>query len=180
MKGTNSVEHSLKEIEPADFGRLFEWRNSDKIRKFMFRSEPITWEEHIRWLETTVRKQPHLFRIYKIGQKPLGYISFNPFDTKDKHCFWGFYIGADDAPKGSGYKMCVMGLEYAFQELEIRKISAEVLEYNERSRRLHERLYFQIEGCFKKHVYKNGQYFDVLRYALFYDDWIQNRERFTI
>jgi len=59
-----------------------------------------------------------------------------------------------------------LGLDYAFNELNLQKISLEVLELNTGALKLYEKLGFKKEGFFENHFYSNGVYFNVLVMSL--------------
>jgi len=59
-----------------------------------------------------------------------------------------------------------VALGYAFEVLQVHKVSLEVLEYNERAIRTYERLGFQREGVHREDVYKDGRFVNVVRMSL--------------
>jgi len=83
-------------------------------------------------------------------------------------------------PAGLGSILCILGLDYAFQKLGVRRVIGEVLASNERSLRLHERLGFVREGCSRAHVLKNGKYEDVIGYGLLADEWQTKRREISV
>jgi len=62
-------------------------------------------------------------------------------------------------------------LEFAFKELNLHRITAEVYEYNERSLRLLESLGFKKEGILKEAKYHDGRYWDIIVMGLMKEDW---------
>ena len=84
---------------------------------------------------------------------------------------WGFYIGAEDAPQGSGSVMEFLTLEEAFGPLQIRKLTCEVLAFNERPLKMHRKFGFVQEGVLRAHKLHDGTYEDVVQLALFADEW---------
>lgn len=72
--------------------------------------------------------------------------------------------------------MGFLGLDYIYHEMSLRKVCGECFSFNTASIRFHERLGFQREGYFVKHIYRNGQYEDIIRFALFNDEWSRKRK----
>lgn len=161
----------LKDLEERDLGLILKWRNSKAIRTNMYTDHEITMLEHKEWFNR-VRKNGHtLVKLLFYGNKPLGFMNFSDIDKKNNKCYWGFYIGESDAPKGSGTILGLLALELLFETVGIRKLCAEVLAFNDASLKFHQKLGFKEEGRFVKHITKNGEYIDVIVLALFREEW---------
>jgi UDP-4-amino-4,6-dideoxy-N-acetyl-beta-L-altrosamine N-acetyltransferase len=167
----------LRRLEEQDLARVLEWRNSEKIRSGMFGDEYITRNEHNRWFDQIRHSTNSAWLVFERPAEPLGLVYFPEIDVKNAKSRWGFYIGAEHQPVGTGSALGYFGLNYGFEKLRLRKIIGEVLGSNARSIGLHKKLGFTEEGLFKAHVMKNGHYEDVLSFAIFADDWQQNRAR---
>jgi RimJ/RimL family protein N-acetyltransferase len=105
-------------------------------------------------------------------------VTFSDIDPVHGTATWGFYTGVD-APRGTGTRMLTRALEYAFGDLGLRKVSADVISSNEASVRVHRRLGFQLEGTFKEHRVTATGYVDVYRFALFEREWTGEWRRRT-
>lgn len=157
----------LRPLEERDLEQMLQWRNSDRVREYSYHDELITWEQHVNWFRGITENARFHGLIFELEGIPTGVMNFTNIDSRHKRCHWGFYIGRSDAPRGSGTFMCELAVRYAFSELGIRKLCGEVLAYNQASIALHHKLGFVQEGCFSKHLWKNGSYVDVLCYAKF-------------
>ena len=75
--------------------------------------------------------------------------------------------------QGKGYGTLVMKkmIEFAFNKMNLYRLEAEVVEFNEISIKMIEKLGFKKEGVLRKAKYSNGQYYDILRYGLLKDEW---------
>ena len=164
------LEYSVRPFAPADLERLFLWNNRDKVRESRYYEQPITWEDHRSWFKSQSHRGAR-FLICEWNQRPIGAVEFMEIQWQHGRGQWGFYLCDDELPKGTGTAMCYAGIDYAFQTLRFRKITAEVLSSNVISRRLHHTLGFSQEGCFREHVFKNGNYYDVYNLALFQSVW---------
>lgn len=147
------------------------WRNSDRVRINMFDNRFITPEEHHKWFEAISSSNKDLYFIFLINDQPCGLISLNQINYKNRNCLWGFYLGDIAVPKGSGTAMGYLGLQTAFHELKLEKVIGEVLSFNNKSIKFHQRLGFQLEGHLKKEVYRNPEFIDVLRFGILKDEW---------
>lgn len=64
------------------------------------------------------------------------------------------------------------GLDFVFEMLNMRRVSAEVLACNVVAQRIHlEHLRFRIEGCRREAVYKCGRYYDSILLGLLRTEW---------
>lgn len=169
--------YRLRPIEEADLEMILEWRNSERVRRMMFTDRLITPEEHRAWFARTEAGQQPYFRVFELNERPAGYLAFTGVDRHSQRCAWGFYLGEASLPPGTGTLLGFAGLEYGFDELGFRKICGEILAYNEPSIRLHLRLGFSQEGCFRAHVLKDGDYRDMLAFALFKEAWPAHKAR---
>ena len=156
----------LREIKEQDLPLILKWRNSERIKHSMYSNEIITWEQHVSWFQRVLQDTDREVFLFLQADTPLGLIQFYDMDRQHERCYWGFYIGEEKAPKGAGTKMARLAIHYIFQK-GFRKICAEVLETNMTSLRFHQKLDFQIEGTFQKHIKKNDQLYDVIIMALF-------------
>ena len=39
----------LKKVEPTDVDLLYQWANDSEVRKNAFHTEPILYENHVKW-----------------------------------------------------------------------------------------------------------------------------------
>jgi RimJ/RimL family protein N-acetyltransferase len=99
----------------------------------------------------------------------LGYVQFSGV-VEGGIAEWGFY-SRPDAPKGSGKKIGLMALEYAFGELKLHKVCGQALETNRASIAFHRRLGFQQEGLLRDQKQIEGQYCSLYCFGLFADEW---------
>ncbi|SFM06554.1 UDP-4-amino-4,6-dideoxy-N-acetyl-beta-L-altrosamine N-acetyltransferase [Gracilibacillus orientalis] len=164
----------LRKIEEKDLKQVLSWRNSTPIKQYMYTNKDITWQEHLNWYENVSTAPDHDVFIYVQHDQPIGVVQF--FDKQKRHqrCFWGFYIGELNAPKGSGTKMATLALHHIFDQ-GIRKVCAEVMETNHASLHFHQKLGFKVEGTLHQHIVKEDHFYDVTTMALFKEDWIGGR-----
>ncbi len=172
-------DYQLRKLKSSDLEMVLNWRNSDRIRANMYTDQIITLEEHLAWYDKIKDDSSRIYLICEYQNQPIGLVNFTNIDKKNNKCDWGFYLGEIDAPLGSGIMMEFLALEYAFEKLNIRKLCCEVLSFNNKVVKLHKKFYFEEEGIFKKHIYKNNEYNDVICLALFKDRWLENQENLS-
>jgi UDP-4-amino-4,6-dideoxy-N-acetyl-beta-L-altrosamine N-acetyltransferase len=171
--------YQLRKLTEKDLPTILEWRNSHRIRASMYTDHIISWKEHVAWFDRIQQKKDMSYHICEYCQQPIGVIYFTNIDRENQKSFWGFYLGETNSPRGSGVIMEFLALEHAFEELKIRKLSCEVLEFNTSVIKLHKKFGFQEEGRFIEHIFKNEQYSNVVFLSLFDRTWIENKERYA-
>ena len=154
---------TLRPMLEGDLERILEWRNNKNIRRYMYNKNLIGIEEHKAWyLEKSKQEGQHLL-IFELEGVPLGFVSFS---VREGHLAdWGFYT-SPEAPKGTGYKLGKIALNYAFEDLQMHKISGEVLDFNKKSIEFHLRMGFTQEGILREHFFDGVSYHSVIYFGL--------------
>jgi UDP-4-amino-4,6-dideoxy-N-acetyl-beta-L-altrosamine N-acetyltransferase len=165
--------YNLRFLKKDDLDMLLTWRNSDHIRANMYTDHIISKEEHRQWFERISIENDSIYMIFEYQNQPIGLVSASQIDRRNDMCFWAFYLGESNAPRGSGSIMEFLFLEYLFEEFNIRKLCCEVLSFNVTTIKLHKKFGFQEEGIFRKHVLKNNEYIDVFFMSLFKNEWLE-------
>ena len=172
-------DYRLRPVEEADLAKVLEWRNSERIRANMYTDHIISVDEHRRWFRNLREDRRLVCLVFEYLGRPAGMVNFTGIDEANGKSQWGFYLGETDLPRGTGTVMGLLGLEYAFEILKIRKVCGEAFAFNSASLNFFGRLGFAEEGRFARHVLKNGRYEDVVSFALFREDWERTRESST-
>lgn len=167
----------LENMNSTHLEMVLNWRNQEHIRSVMFHDQIISLEEHRKWFERVKEEQRTIVKIFYFDNVPLGVVNFTDIDSKNNKCFWGFYIGNQSAPKGSGTLMGYLALQFIFEELNVRKLCSKIIAFNERSIRYHQRLGFRTEGVLREHILKDNQYVDVILMALFNKEWEEQKSK---
>ena len=83
---------------------------------------------------------------------------------------WGFYA-RPDTPKGTGKKLGVMALNYAFSELKLHKVCGQSIQGNKASIAFHQRMGFTQEGVLRDQQRIEGGYHNLYCFGLLADEW---------
>lgn len=169
----------LRPMADSDLERVLAWRNSERVRSCMFSDELIALADHRAWWERAKTSSTSVHLIFEVDGVPMGVVNFTGIDRRNGRCSWGFYVGAEDAPRGTGTIMGILALDHAFESLGMRKICAEVIGFNTASLGYHRKLGFAQEGCLVRHVLRGSGYEDVVLFALFAEDWPEARRPLT-
>ncbi|WP_077624241.1 UDP-4-amino-4,6-dideoxy-N-acetyl-beta-L-altrosamine N-acetyltransferase [Sediminibacillus massiliensis] len=169
----------LKPITFEDLKTVLNWRNSERIKQWMYTDHYITWEEHCKWFEKVTDDDCSLVFVFSLNIQRLGVVSFRNIDKEKGTCEWGFYIGEKSAPKGAGTIMAMLALDKIFDETGIEKVCAEVIETNKASYRYHVKLGFETTGRVTGRVHKDGKKIDVIQMELSADKWPVHRAKLS-
>ena len=103
----------------------------------------------------------------------VGNIALHSFDPVHRNAELGIMIGVREARgRGLGREACRLLIAFAFDHLNLHKVTAGTVEHNVGMAKVFESLGFDVEGRLIEHYYLEGRYHDVLRFGL-------RRERFT-
>jgi UDP-4-amino-4,6-dideoxy-N-acetyl-beta-L-altrosamine N-acetyltransferase len=160
---------SIRSLTEKDLPMVLAWRNHPSVRQFMLTQHEISLAEHRDWFVRCGLDTRRRLLIVTEDNQALGYVQFSGV-VEGGIAEWGFY-SRPDAPKGSGKKIGLMALEYAFGELKLHKVCGQALETNRASIAFHRRLGFQQEGLLRDQKQIEGQYCSLYCFGLFADEW---------
>lgn len=163
----------LRPMTEDDLDLVLQWRNDPKISGFMYTKHQISIDEHKGWFEVAKRDKTRRLLMYEYDGKRLGYVQFSGVQ-KNGVGYWGLYA-AVNAPKGTGRKLGEAALFFAFEDLQLHKVGAQVLEYNERSILFHESLGFIREGLLRDHYFDGASHHAIICYGLLHGEWSRDK-----
>jgi UDP-4-amino-4,6-dideoxy-N-acetyl-beta-L-altrosamine N-acetyltransferase len=169
---------ALRPVTMEDAPLLHAWRNRPDVRAAMFSSDPIPFENHVRWLQG-ILAQPARFRYFvaTAGGRPYGTVGFKGLDDPERSAEWTFHVGAEDAPAKGGTAMLVLALDELFGSLGARRLDAEVLCDNARSLAIHRKLGLVEQESRRRQVVHDGVVKDVHAFAIMSSAWPEARAR---
>lgn len=170
-------DYNLRSMIDSDLEQVLEWRNSERVRENMYTDSLISFEEHQDWFQKVLYDQTAIYKIFEFQNRAVGVANAVQIDLKNSKCFWAFYLGETNIPNGSGAIMEFLFLEELFEKIKIRKISCEIFEFNASTIKLHKKFGFQQEGLFKQEFLKKERYENVVRLALFQEEWLNTKEK---
>jgi RimJ/RimL family protein N-acetyltransferase len=103
-----------------------------------------------------------------IGDVGLDGLYWNHGDT-----FLGIGVGDREFwGKGYGSDAMKLVLRYAFSELNMRRVTLNVFEYNPRAVRCYEKIGFQHEGRVRKYLNREGRRWDLMYMGITKEEWL--------
>jgi RimJ/RimL family protein N-acetyltransferase len=154
--GDNSEYLRLLDAEPANMysvKKITEW-----IQKDQEKDNPAFYFLSIRTLE---------------DDRLIGFTGLDGDAFPNGDTFVGIGIGDPDF-RGKGYGTDAMKviLRYAFQELNLRRVSLTTFEYNPRAIRSYEKAGFVHEGRLHKFLLRDGRRWDLIFMGILREEWL--------
>ncbi len=119
-------------------------RNHICVRKWMFDKEPIALENHISYIDSLKDKKDRVYFVIKQYGQAVGVIDFTNIDLNNLEADIGLY--ANPKFKGVGSLLMQNILDYAFNELNLKKLVAKVFEDNFSAIKLYKKFNFKEVG----------------------------------
>ena len=168
------LDHSkakLRKLESKDLTTILAWRNHDDIRKWMVNTSIIDYEDHLEWFMRNRSHSDRHFFVFEYQEQLEGYVSFQKIENSRAY-EWGFYI-KPNTKKGMGVLLGEVSLEFAFRQLNIAKIFGQVLSFNQKSIKFHQKLGFSQEGVLRKHFTDERGEFDMFQFGILQSEWLE-------
>lgn len=167
--------YRLRMPEPGDIEALYEQKNDWEISAGLGGfSTGYAKADLAQWVEShRVRRDEVLWVIaHEDTDMAVGHVGLYQIDHRVGKAEFAILIGDRRAwGKGLGRAATAFVVRYGFEDLNLRRISLDVLESNVRAQRLYRSVGFQEEGRQRQAQYKNGRYLDVVLMAILRDEW---------
>ena len=164
---------TLRPLERNDLDLVAGWRQSPEGSSAFFSSEPVTYSGQSLWYDAYLRdKSDMMFLICDGDLTPVGTISLVDVDHRNQKAEFGRLLIASPENRGKGLAMLASKklLDFGRNQLNLTKIYLYVFSTNSRAISLYKKLGFQAEGCFAGDIFSEGQWQDVIRMAVIFED----------
>jgi UDP-4-amino-4,6-dideoxy-N-acetyl-beta-L-altrosamine N-acetyltransferase len=153
----------LRRIERQDIPTFVRWFSDPEVREFLMVNRPISTAEEEKWFERKLQEGSDIFAIETVDGTHIGNIELMDMDTRHRHAELGIVIG-EKAYWGQGYGSDAIRtlLRFAFEEMNLHRVSLRVYEDNARGIHAYEKCGFRIEGRLREAIYRKGRYYDEL------------------
>ena len=171
IQGKNVV---LRAISMKDANLLIELINDAETEKMLGGSSfPVSLEGQEKWIAAHAGRTDVLRCIValKENEEGIGTVILSDIDTKNGVA--QVHIKMDkQRGRGKGYGSDALNAiaNYAFDEMRLNCIYADVLEYNTVSQKLFEKCGFHRDGVLRSRVFKGGRYINVVSYSRLKED----------
>ena len=115
-------------IDDADF--IWRLSNDQTVRSLSFSTDPITWENHVKWLKGKLSDPSCLFFIAEIDNVPIGQVRF---DIKNGEAIISVSLESSYRGKGIGTSLIALSTSRIFELTDLDRIQAYVKPDNKAS-----------------------------------------------
>ena len=174
----------LSAFDPEEMSKAWSrWnRNSEYFRLLNSSGRAIqSPKASLKWMEEEVAELSpagYFFGIRTLADdKLIGELALDVVNWSGRDAFVGLGIGETEY-WGKGYGTDVMNvlLRFAFTEVNLRRVSLTVFEYNPRAIRSYEKAGFCHEGRVRKVLSKEGRRWDVLFMGILREEWMEKNK----
>jgi RimJ/RimL family protein N-acetyltransferase len=159
----------LRAIERSDIDAIMQWVSDEEVTRFLggeMLLGPMSRIAEEKWIEQAAAPSTatHLFVIEKLGDhRYLGSTDLHNINWVNRSAEVGIVIG-DKPSWGKGYGTDAMRvlLRFAFDRLNLNRVSLRVFDYNPRAIASYEKCGFQREGVLRQDKYLAGEYHDTI------------------
>lgn len=95
-------------------------------------------------------------------------------ETKHRRAGLGYWIAPNHRGCGHATEAASAALRYAFEQLDLNRVTAEVVLPNGASERVAERLGMRLEGTRRQHTFRSGRFHDTHIYGILRSEWAEH------
>jgi RimJ/RimL family protein N-acetyltransferase len=173
ITGMRGEHVALTPVTAGDLSVMFGWINdrSDVLWNAPYR--PVTEAEHTEWFEAIQRRTDTvIFGIRLLDtQRLIGSCQLHSINAIHRSAELQIRLGESEG-RGHGYgtEAVQLLLDFAFKDLNLRRVYVHVLVTNGRALRLYEKAGFVREGTLREAAHIDGQYVDIALLGILRDE----------
>lgn len=166
----------LRPLEKSDLNDVYlGWLNDPEVNQFLDAGIfPYTRAELERYYDavTSARDKVILAVVELESGLHIGNVKLDPINWINRHTGFGIMIGDKSKwGKGHGTEVTKLAVEYAFDRLNLNKVSLGVNPANKAALKTYQKLGFVTEGTRREEVFLNGKYADALWMSILRDEY---------
>lgn len=161
----------LRAIEEKDAPMLMEMINDPEIENAVVGyAYPVSLADQKQWIASLKNEKTLRYAIDADGEF-AGTAFVSSLDLKNRTGNMNIKLMKSAQGKGIASRAMKLVIEYCFNELNLNCVTANVIQRNEASRKLWEKLGFKKDGILRQRVYKNGEYHNLIAYSMLRDEF---------
>ena len=125
----------------------------------------ISTDDLVYFSERRIIRVEPIYLTFECNDQKVGFVEFD-VRVYNRNVYLTYYVTRMFRGKGFGKAMLAESIDYAFNEMNMHRLTAEVYEYNESSIALLKSLGFSEEGRLKEAKFHNGEFWDIIVYGI--------------
>lgn len=118
----------LRLVTEADCQLIFQWRNHEKVRRYSFHSEEISFSQHQQWFQNALNNVDHVILIAELNKQALGVFRLYQHDETAEV---SIYLNPDLIGQGLGRSLLNAGIIWVKKNLhKIATLKARIMSDN--------------------------------------------------
>lgn len=170
---------NLWKLEQADLGEHYRWANNNNLRRLLGGPpNPRSYPDIEAWYRTLLSDRTReMFSIKTSDAQLVGWIQLFGLDLVAGCGEVAILVDEAHWGQGFGHDALAALTNYAFEDLRLHRLSAEILSINLPSINLFQKLGFQKEGVKRESYYASGRYLDTDCYGLLATEYLPGPPR---
>ena len=166
------MDITIRPVAPCDINDIARLADDVDIARMTARlPSPYTRNDAQEWVDGLPgHPNEHAFAI--CGETFMGVVGLT-YDPDHDRAELGYWLGRPHWGKGAATAAARLAIEYAFRDLNVRRVCAYCFAVNPASRRVMEKSGLQFEGCLRQHTVRMGAVHDLLCFGLLKEDYIR-------
>ena len=153
---------SLREVRSDDLTKVFEWLNDYSLRTYSSPFKPVSWLEHVKWVEKRLSEGIETFFVITHDDKAIGVINLLTSNPIHRSAEFSIRIGAEsDRGKGFGTEALKQLISFCWDDLNLHRLSLSVISTNKHAIKSYTKAGFVFEGELRDSAFIAGQWRDM-------------------
>jgi len=174
----------LSAYDPEEMSKAFaRWNRNSEYQRLLFGMprRMLSTNAELKWMEEEVGEMSpasYFFTMRTLADdKLLGELSLDVVDWSSRDAYVAIGIGETEY-WGKGYGTDAMNilLRFAFNEINLQRVTLSVFEYNPRAIRSYEKLGFRHEGCRRLALNRGGRRWNELYMGILREEWLSSQK----
>ena len=167
----------LRELQKKDAMLMLSWMHSSNSKKVFEKDfNNYTLSDVENFINIKNDDKNLNFACVDEFDNYLGTVSLKNIDKDNKNAEYAIAFIEKAYGTGASKFATKEILRIAFEELNLEKVYLNVLNINERAIAFYNKMGFVEEGRFRKHVFKNDEFRDLIWYSMLANDWRDSDE----
>lgn len=170
-------EATLRPVEREDLDFLRRVMNDPRVWRPALDVDPMNAEQGEKFFEDVISDSDGVHCLACDDGEPLGVVSltgsqYGPDETvRSRDAELAYWFAPEHHGQGYGSDATGRMVQYAFEDRNLRRVSARLGSFNDASAALLESLGFEREGTRREAAWFRGEYHDMLLYGLLREEW---------
>lgn len=168
---------TLREIREDDLENIMRWRMDEDITRYMNTNPKLTMEKQRAWFASIRENADVKYWLIQVDGQPAGVINLTGLNNPDGDLGWAYYVGEKKLRSLAAAISLEMSMyDYAFLVLKKRAVYGDVFTLNKGVIKLHRLCGCEIVEEKKRHVCKEGVWYDVTFMRMTAENWMKLRD----